>query len=591
MDNISDLAFSEYRRRQDFLTLLVYGIVGALVFVFGTIGFVFSLWAFLLAPMAALTGLVGARFAAAKGSALELPVLVWAFVLAVAWGVFSAYYFGGAVVFALVGPIVVAFQLLGRGSGIVASGLLALTGLLAIVWHDVLGLHLPLMPLDPPAILGIVQSVAVVVGFTVLIGIVLAVAAKNQDSFMEEAARRTSLLEAEVQGRTEQLSVRAALVRNTAGDVQAGTDALLGGMRRQTELNQDTLEATEEVARQVRSVTGQAESLQGNVDEIGSSIEELNHSVGATATSATQLAGHTDEVSVSIEEMANQVRSIAKNIQETFEKMQASEQRAEDGEKAVSRTISGIDSVSARVGELSEATRTLDNRSHEIEVIVRTIDDIADQTNLLALNAAIEAARAGDAGRGFAVVADEIRKLAERTIAATSEISGIVDHVQHDTAQAVTTGDLVEKETRTLLDLSGGTSEALSDLLVNIRGAVALVGAVSQAADEQTITAQSVSAAVNDMRMVAEHTRHAAQEQKETCDRILRFAESIGDSTRQVNASTQEQTLASDRIVAAMETVNGIGNENLAATQEIARYMERLVAQAADADEASALEE
>jgi hypothetical protein len=102
---------------------------------------------------------------------------------------------------------------------------------------------------------------------------------------------------------------------------------------------------------------------------------------------------------------------------------------------AVERISDNLQQMSRRTAETAASVGKLNERTSEIGSIVKLIKEIADQTNLLALNAAIEAARAGEQGRGFAVVADEVRKLAERTTTATSDIAQLVSAIQQETSE------------------------------------------------------------------------------------------------------------------------------------------------------------
>jgi methyl-accepting chemotaxis protein len=182
------------------------------------------------------------------------------------------------------------------------------------------------------------------------------------------------------------------------------------GIERRDEIGELTTQL-----RKMSSLESSVAALRTTGDRLTKECSRISEGIAGTVASVNSQAQLMEDTNNGFEGIVSSVRKVAENAAASLE-------AAQEGGRAVENSLE-------KITRGMEATRFLEERTARIEEVVSLIGDVADQTELLSLNAAIEAARAGEAGRGFTVVAQQVRKLADRSARAASEIADLVQTV------------------------------------------------------------------------------------------------------------------------------------------------------------------
>ena len=255
---------------------------------------------------------------------------------------------------------------------------------------------------------------------------------------------------------------------------------------------------------QIGTLAGAMQQMQESLVGIFGTLAE---SAGSLSSSAVSMRSASDQVHRRVHEQTQQteetatamqvisasIAEVSRHSQSAVESARSAAHTAREGGSIVNQVLESMRSIRSAFSETSANMGLLGEDSLRISQIVTVISEIARKTNLLALNAAIEAARAGEQGRGFAVVAGEVRRLAESTAQATSEIAAMIQAVQSRTGKAIQSMNAGNATLEQGLSTTNDAGEVLQRIIGMAERVERMITQIAIAATQQSAAADKSS--------------------------------------------------------------------------------------------------
>lgn len=318
-------------------------------------------------------------------------------------------------------------------------------------------------------------------------------------------------------------------------------------------------EGTAQVAMTVSEVAAGTARQTDSMNTATMMVNDVTQAINGIARGAQEQANAVARASTVTNELSQVIRQVATNAQTGAQGAEEAARTAREGAGTIQETVKGMQSIKLKVDLSAQKVQEMGQRSDQIGAIVETIDDIASQTNLLALNAAIEAARAGEHGKGFAVVADEVRKLAEKSAAATKEIGTLISSIQVTVNEAVVAMNEGAMEVQAGVERADVAGKALDGIL-------------------------SVSETVNTR---VEEIASASQQMEAAADELVSAVETVSAVVEENTAATEEMTASASQVMDAIESSASVSEENSAAVEEVGATAEEVSSQVEEVSRSS----
>jgi methyl-accepting chemotaxis protein len=294
------------------------------------------------------------------------------------------------------------------------------------------------------------------------------------------------------------------------------------------------VESQDEVGQMAAAVQRTVLNLRKVVGEVWNVVETLSSAAAELSAQAVQASGNaqaqeakTSQIAAAAQEMTATIGEISQNAASASTSSRESAECARKGCEEMASADKTMEHLTASSAMMAERMTSLGNRSDEIGRVVTVIQEISEQTNLLALNAAIEAARAGEHGRGFAVVAGEVRRLAERTKGATTEIADTIRSIQGETHSTLEMMHQNDQEVHSEQEETQRVTHSLEQILKEAQKVEHMVQMIATAATEQTSASGEISESAHQISRLSGENSRSAEETSEACKNLSKLSHDL----------------------------------------------------------------
>jgi methyl-accepting chemotaxis protein len=372
-------------------------------------------------------------------------------------------------------------------------------------------------------------------------------------------------------------------LRDLIGEVSGSAESVAATSGQLVSSSEQTGKASEEIARSMQDVANAADQTAKTSQEMAlgseqqarsasdgaSEMERLHSAIAHVTQGGVQQQQAAQQANDNMRQAAQAAEEVARSAQQMATSAQQATAVATTGSKAVSQTVASMGRIQEQVAVSSARITELGAMGQAIGAIVETIDQIAAQTNLLALNAAIEAARAGEHGKGFAVVADEVRKLAERSTGATSEVSALIGKVRQGVNEAVAAMQASSQEVSAGAARSEEAGAALTQILAAVAAVASEVESVSAIAEQMAASVQEVTATMETVRASSAANGQAVAQMASGAEMVSSSIASVAAVSEETAAGAQEMSASAEEMSASAQNVSAAVEELSASVEEV----------------------